>query len=165
MNNCTDLQDRKTFLEGEKQIFEIMLQLSTMTDWIQLCQLIIIPDCTKYTSSQICNSAIQPNSPGLSIRCSCKTTAILRWNHRAVSTNSGQTDRHVLSTMINWLQLVRAKYSKTKNIECKFSRNLCVKLLVYVWERVNQSLNVPVVKDSSILERWIFLNSTFCILK
>ena len=71
----------------------------------------------------------------------------------------------VLSTMINWLQLVRAKYSKTKNIECKFSRNLCVKLLVYVWECVNQSLNVALVKDSSILERWIFLNSTFCIFR
>ena len=38
-----------------------------------------------------------------------------------------------------------------------------MKLLVYVWECVNQSLNVAVVKDSSILERWIFLNSTFCI--
>ena len=76
--------------------------------------LLLLPDCTQYTISQTCIRAIQPNSPSLSIRYSCKTTAILRRNHRAVSMNSGQTDRHVLGVAKSKILIWPTYYSLLK---------------------------------------------------
>ena len=76
--------------------------------------LLLLRQRTKYAISQTCIRAIQPNSPSLSIRYSCKTTAILRRNHRAVSMNSGQTDRHVLGVAKSKIQIWPTYYSLLK---------------------------------------------------
>ena len=74
------------------------------------CQLIITPRLHPIHDF----SNMHQSDPTLSIRYACKTTAILRRNHRAVSMNSGQTDRHVLGVAKSKILIWPTYYSLLK---------------------------------------------------
>ena len=111
---------KPTLLESTRWSLQSKFLYSTF-----FSNLLFLFRCTKIMKSRLCNPTIQPNSPRLSIRYWCKSTATLRRIYRAMSMKSEKVGSLIfqLSAMANWNQSVIADSKGTMSYHDKIQND------------------------------------------